>query len=379
MPGESQSPPWGPAAASAAPVQSDVSAVGGGRSYLTAGQKLGFLIVAGVLALGAIFVLHRGGHDHAADAQQENSTAGIGGIGRGFQGPPQNGSPAKHASLSVLPAPPPGSARFLPQMLQVHQETPAEKALNAPVLAYGSGTTVAGPPSQAVDARAVTPAADEQAPSADPLASRLTASHLGAADASLMPHPNLTIPAGTLIPCTLQTAIDSGLPGFVTCVLPQAVRGATGTVTLLDRGTKVLGEIQGGLVRGEDRLFILWTQARTPQGVLIDLASPAAGPVGRAGVAGAVDYHFWKRFGAAMMFTVLGGSLQAGANAVQGGSGNTYFEYFQPATGQVANTALEAQINIPPTLRKNQGDSVSIFVARNLNFSKVYKLETAAP
>ena len=79
------------------------------------------------------------------------------------------------------------------------------------------------------------------------------------------------------------------------------------------------------------------------------------------------------------MFTVLGGSMQAGANAVQNGTGNTYFEYFQPATGQVANTALEAQINIPPTLKKNQGDSVSIFVARNLDFSNLYKLETATP
>ena len=162
-------------------------------------------------------------------------------------------------------------------------------------------------------------------------------------------------------------------------MLPQAVRGSTGAVTLLDRGTEVLGEIQGGLARGEDRLFILWTQARTPQGVVINLASPGAGPVGRAGVAGAVDYHFWQRFGAALMFTVLGGSMQAGANAVQNGTGNTYFEYFQPATGQVANTALEAQINIPPTLKKNQGDSVSIFVARNLDFSNVYKLETATP
>ena len=378
MPGESQNPPWGPASAAASPVQNDVSAVSGGRTYLTAGQRIGFLIVAGVLALGGVFLLNRQGREHATGTQQESSTAGIGGIGRGFQGPTQSASPAGRPTPSGLPAP--GSTRFLAQMLQVHHETPAEKALNAPVLTYSSGTTVAGPQPQPADAGAVTPAAaDVQAPSADPLASRLRASNLGAAYASLMPHPNLTIPAGTLIPCTLQTAIDSGLPGFVTCILPQAVRGATGTVTLLDRGTNVLGEIQGGLERGEDRLFILWTQARTPQGVVINLASPAAGPVGRAGVAGAVDYHFWQRFGAAMMFTVLGGSLQAGANAVQNGTGNTYFEYFQPATGQVANTALEAQINIPPTLRKNQGDNVSIFVARNLNFSEVYKLETAAP
>ena len=61
-----------------------------------------------------------------------------------------------------------------------------------------------------------------------------------------MAHPDLTIPAGNSHPRTLQTAIDSGLPGFVDCVLPQAVRGSTGAVTLLDRGTEVLGDIQAG-------------------------------------------------------------------------------------------------------------------------------------
>ncbi|MGH7076509.1 MAG: type IV secretion system protein VirB10 [Acetobacteraceae bacterium] len=270
----------------------------------------------------------------------------------------------------------PHSSPLLAGMLPVHSESPAEKALNAPLFAYSAGNMTS--PAPASPEASVTVNGAGQPASRDPLAKRLTATSLEATYASLLAHPNLTIPAGTLIPCTLQTAIDSGLPGFVTCVLPQAVRGATGAVTLLDRGTKVLGEIQSGLVRGEDRLFILWTEARTPEGVVINLASPAAGPLGKAGVSGAVDDHFWQRFGAALMFTILGGSLQAGANAVQNGTGNTYFQYFVPAAGQVGNTSLEAQINIPPTLKKNQGDSVSIFVARDLNFSGVYKLETTA-
>ena len=42
----------------------------------------------------------------------------------------------------------------------------------------------------------------------------------------MLPHPQLTIPAGAIIPCTLQTAINSQLMGFVDCVLPAEVRGA---------------------------------------------------------------------------------------------------------------------------------------------------------
>jgi len=42
----------------------------------------------------------------------------------------------------------------------------------------------------------------------------------------------------------------------------------------------------------------------------------------------------------------------------------------------VASIALENSINIPPTLYKNHGDVVSIFVARDLDFSSVYDLKT---
>ncbi|MGH7120915.1 MAG: type IV secretion system protein VirB10 [Acetobacteraceae bacterium] len=377
MPGESRDPPWGQVPGAASPVQNDVSAVGAGRAYLRTGQKLGFVIVGGLLMLGAAILFHHEGNHHAQQSQVESTAVGTGSIGRGLEAPMQNAPPARHPTPAPLPAPVPNSPPLLTGMLPVHHESPAEKALNAPLMTYSTGNTVSAAAARPEASVAVNAAG--QPASADPLAIRLSATMLGTAYASLLPHPNLTIPTGTLIPCTLQTAIDSGLPGFVTCVLPQAVRGATGAVTLLDRGTKVLGEVQGGLVRGEYRLFILWTEARTPQGVVINLASPAAGPVGRAGVSGAVDYHFWQRFGAALMFTILGGGLQAGANAVQNGTGNTFFQYFQPAAGQVANTALEAQINIPPTLKKNQGDSVSIFVARDLNFSDVYKLQTTAP
>ena len=97
-----------------------------------------------------------------------------------------------------------------------------------------------------------------------------------------MRHPSLTIPAGTVIPCILQTAINSQLVGFVDLVtIPSEVRGATGTVTLLDRGTQIFGEIKSGLREGQSRLFILWIRARTPGNVVATFDSPGrrrAGP-----------------------------------------------------------------------------------------------------
>ena len=40
----------------------------------------------------------------------------------------------------------------------------------------------------------------------------------------------------------------------------------------------------------------------------------------------------------------------------------------------MANTALEKFINIEPTLYKNQGDIVGVYVNRDIDFSKVYRL-----
>jgi type IV secretion system protein VirB10 len=378
MTAEPQGPAWGPET-NATPAATDgVSAVSGIRPRLTGGQKLGILAGAGAVALAAIVLTHLpGGGAKNSDLKQD--AGGIGALGIPFSAPVDKHTPPNPVPASS-PLSPPQAPPLMATLLN-HQETPAERALKAPILAYGSASGAPAPPSSPASAiGGEVNLHGKRATADDPLARDLTPSDVGAAaNARLLPHPDYTIAAGTIIPCTLQTAIDSGLPGFVKCVLPQAVRSMTGRVTLLDRGTQVLGEIRSGLVQGQDRLFILWTRAVTPKNVAIALASPAADQLGRAGVTGAVDYHFWRRFGAAIMLTVIGGSLQAGANAVQNGNGNSYFEYLAPNTNQIANTALEATINIPPTLKKNQGDNVSIFVARDLNFYRVYKLELAAP
>lgn len=103
------------------------------------------------------------------------------------------------------------------------------------------------------------------------LSIRMNPTVLEPSRAALLPHPDFTVTQGTIIPCILQTAIDTNLAGYVKCVLPGDIRGATGNVVLLDRGTTVVGEIQHGLQQGDARVFVLWNRAETPAHAVVSL------------------------------------------------------------------------------------------------------------
>jgi type IV secretion system protein VirB10 len=256
-----------------------------------------------------------------------------------------------------------------------HESTAAE----SPIFAFsGSGgvaeTAAATLPSLAVLTNGVQGSPPAGQPSA--LGNLLKPTVLTGSKARLLPHPDMMVTMGTMIPCTLQTAIDSQLAGFVKCVLPQDVRSTTGNVVLLDRGTIVVGEIGRGLVQGQDRVFVLWDRAETPDHAVIELSSPGTDELGRSGLPGRVNNHWRERFGSAILLSVIQGGLQTGTAlaANSGSSAGTSFNSFQSNGTNVSDTALQATINIPPTLEKNQGDNVAIFVAKDLDFSDVYNL-----
>ncbi|MDV3480061.1 type IV secretion system protein VirB10 [Sphingobium yanoikuyae] len=206
------------------------------------------------------------------------------------------------------------------------------------------------------------------------LGSRLTPTRLTGVSANVLRNQPFLLTTGTMIPCVLQTAMDSTLPGLVTCVIPQDVLGKTG-LTLFDRGTRVVGEFKGGIQQGVERMFVVWTRAETPQGVVINLDSPATDPLGRSGMDGAVDRHFWQRFGGALLLTTVDGAMQAGIAAASK-SGTTTIN--TGSTEGVIASSLAGTINLAPTIRKHQGELVSILVARDLDFSTVYGVRPTA-
>lgn len=194
--------------------------------------------------------------------------------------------------------------------------------------------------------------------------------------ASTLGDRNYIIAMGTSIPCILETAINTDHQGFVSCIVSRDILSDNGRVVLLDKGTQIVGEYRAGLKKGQSRLFILWNRAKTPTGVLIALASPATDALGRSGIDGDIDNHWLERIGSALLVSIIKETTRYAHDRWFKDQSAKDSESIAKSLGQsAASIAAENYTKIPPTLTKNQGEMVSIFVARDLNFSNVYKLK----
>lgn len=194
--------------------------------------------------------------------------------------------------------------------------------------------------------------------------------------AQVLPTQRLLLPKGAFIDCTLETALDSTLPGMTTCITATDTFSADGSTVLMERGTKLVGETRGEVAQGSARVFVLWSEARTPTGVVIPLSSPGTDELGRSGLAGNVNRHFFQRFGAAILISVISGAVQS---AVASQSSGSTVIYNPSGSQEVMTGVLKDTINVPPTITKNQGDRIEVLVARDLDFRSVYELKPRVP
>ena len=212
-------------------------------------------------------------------------------------------------------------------------------------------------------------------PAESALSALLTPTETAVARPTVLPTQRLLLPKGAFIDCTLETAVDSTLPGMTTCITATDTFGADGTTVLMERGTKLVGETRGEVQQGSARVFVLWTEARTPTGIVIPLASPGTDALGRSGLSGSVNRHFWERFGAAILISMINGGEEY---AVQSQSKGGTVIYDPSATQGVMTEALKGTVDIPPTVTVANGSRIQVLVARDLDFRSVYELRPTA-
>ncbi|MXP41598.1 type VI secretion protein [Altererythrobacter soli] len=266
--------------------------------------------------------------------------------------------PQPAPAQTVAPQPDPAPAPVLAAPPQTNL-APAGNPYSSPTVVFDAG----GLPSLAVPAAPGTEAATGN--NANDFASRIGGVGGGPAQARVDVDPKTTVTQGTMIPAILETAINTDVPGYARAVVSQDVRSFDGTRILVPRSSRLIGQYQSGLQGGQKRAYVIWTRLIRPDGVSVNLASPATGFDGSTGLEGKVNSHFFQRFGSAMLLSVIGGlsTLGTGGAGVILGGGQS-----------AAAAAVQQGNNISPTVRVRQGEPIRVFTARDLDFSRAPRL-----
>jgi type IV secretory pathway VirB10-like protein len=177
-----------------------------------------------------------------------------------------------------------------------------------------------------------------------------------------------TITQGATIPGILETAVNSDLPGYTRAVVSRDVRSFDGKSVLIPRGSRLIGQYRSALSLGQSRVFVIWTRVIRPDGVSIQIGSPGDDALGRGGLSGDVNTHFFARFGSSILLSILNGGIAAIA-----GTPTTQISIGSPAAaaGAAAAATVPTGSDIMPTITVKQGVPINIFVARDLDFSNV--------
>ena len=170
------------------------------------------------------------------------------------------------------------------------------------------------------------PSATESVPAAVPAAQKHKIEFAGGESGSVSPHRLVAAPsrwllsAGTAIPASLITGLNSDLPGMVLAQVTENVRdSATGSTVLIPQGARLIGKYDSVVAFGQRRALLIWNRIIFPDGSSIELDHvPATDAGGYSGVADGVDSHSWQLLKGIGMATLLGVGTQLGF----GGSGS---------------------------------------------------------
>ena len=270
------------------------------------------------------------------------------------------------------------------ERLRKEAEARAAAALRSPMLMVDAVTTAS--PTTANDAGAF----KVQGPNEDPnrrFLDNASATDVERSRANRMDRIDALIPQGAMIRATLETAVQSDLPGMVRATTSEDVFSFDGRRILLPKATMLTGEYRAILTRGQTRVFMVWTRALRSDGVSLSLGSYGTDALGRSGVTGEVDEHYAERFGAAIVLSIVGGAssfltglgqaaqsttttsgVQTAGQQAQSQSAQTVSQTF----ADMANSTLKEQMTIPPTINIDQGTPIIVFVRRDLDFSSLY-------
>lgn len=185
----------------------------------------------------------------------------------------------------------------------------------------------------------------------------------------LQPAPSpWALSAGTIIPASLVTGLNSDLPGTVIAQVTENVRdSATGRTILVPQGARLIGTYDSAVAYGQRRALLVWQRIVFPDGSSIRLDNaPATDLSGYAGVRDRVDFHTWRLLQGIALSTLLGVGSELTFGSGEGDLVRAIRESTQQNAARAGDQITQRNLDIQPTLRVRPGWPLRAVIHKDL-------------
>ena len=195
--------------------------------------------------------------------------------------------------------------------------------------------------------------------------------------------------AGSIIPITLTTRINSDLPSDITGLVREDVYNTVnGKFLLIPKGSKVYGTYDSNISYGQNRLLMVWQRIQMPNGFTINLENmQGVDMLGQSGVKGNVNNHTLKLLRSVVLsslFNFASNGIKVNYNAGKSGSDSKnqviLGNVADDTSGKIQNIGdkiVERDLDLQPTIIIKEGARMNIFVNKDMLLYPYNKLKTA--
>lgn len=180
------------------------------------------------------------------------------------------------------------------------------------------------------------------------------------------------VKAGTIIPASLVTGLNSDLPGDVIAQVRENVYDTvSGKHLLIPQGSRLIGKYNSRVSYGQSRAQVVWTRLLRPDGSAIKLESmPGVDLAGYSGFADKVDNHYDRLIGGVLLSSVLSVGATASAGDYNSYEDRDMAQIFAGNAGDeiasAGNKITRKNLDIQPTIKIRPGFSVNVLVNKDM-------------
>jgi type IV secretion system protein VirB10 len=187
------------------------------------------------------------------------------------------------------------------------------------------------------------------------------------------------IKSGWDIPATLESEVNTDLPGEVKAVVRENVYDtATGQFLLIPQGSRMVGQYDNRVSYGQSRAVVVWTRLIFPDGSSVDLDGMVGHDAsGAAGFHDQVDNHIVRLVSMALMLSAFTAGVEM--SQPQSSSASGVLSPSAAATqalgqqfGQLGMEVTRKNLNIQPTVKIRPGYRFNVRVNRDIAFTEPY-------